>query len=197
MPLPIRYFNKTGKRNTIETLRLAKEYADEMGLRDIIVASTGGSTGLEASKIFGEPYNLIVVSHPAGYKREGIQELSEKAAVGIRHNGGKILTSVLALSGVERAMRNHLKTWGPVEIVAQAYRCFGQGTKVCVEITLMAADSGLIDMKKNVIAIGGTGYGADTAWVIKPAHSIRFFDLRISQLICKPIFEKSVKRVIP
>jgi hypothetical protein len=62
----------------------------------------------------------------------------------------------------------------------------GEGTKVCVEITLMAADAGLIPADKDVVAVAGTGKGADTALRIKPANATRFFDLRIREVIAKP-----------
>jgi len=62
----------------------------------------------------------------------------------------------------------------------------GQGTKVCVEITLMAMDAGLIPPNQDVVAVGGTGSGADTALRIKPANAAKFFDLRIKEVIAKP-----------
>ncbi|MHA1607222.1 MAG: pyruvate kinase alpha/beta domain-containing protein, partial [Candidatus Freyarchaeota archaeon] len=61
------------------------------------------------------------------------------------------------------------------------------GFKVCIEISLMAADAGLIPVDKDVIAIGGTGRGADTAVVLKPAESSHFLDLRVHAILCKPI----------
>jgi hypothetical protein len=62
----------------------------------------------------------------------------------------------------------------------------GEGTKVCVEITLMAADAGLIPVDKDIVAIAGTGRGADTALRIKPANTARFFDLKIKEILAKP-----------
>ena len=62
----------------------------------------------------------------------------------------------------------------------------GEGTKVCVEIVVMAADAGLIPVDKDVIDIGGTGRGADTAMVIKPANASKFFNLKIRETIAKP-----------
>ena len=50
----------------------------------------------------------------------------------------------------------------------------------------MAADAGLISTKENVIAMGGTGRGVDTALVIKPANVQSFFDLKVKEIICKP-----------
>jgi hypothetical protein len=61
-----------------------------------------------------------------------------------------------------------------------------QGFKVCLEIALMAADAGLVSVKREVVSIGGTGQGADTAVVLTPANAHDFFDLKVHEVICKP-----------
>jgi hypothetical protein len=50
----------------------------------------------------------------------------------------------------------------------------------------MAADAGLIGTNEEVISIGGTANGADTALVIKPAHTQDFFELKVKEILCKP-----------
>ena len=62
----------------------------------------------------------------------------------------------------------------------------GQGSKVCIEVVLMAADAGLIPVDQDVVAVGGTGSGADTILRIKPTNSTRLFDVRIREVIAKP-----------
>jgi hypothetical protein len=59
--------------------------------------------------------------------------------------------------------------------------------KVCVEIILMSCDGGLIASGEKVIAVAGTGAGADTATVAKAAPSTRLSNLHIQQIICKPL----------
>jgi len=44
----------------------------------------------------------------------------------------------------------------------------------------------LIPVDQEVISIGGTWRGADTAIVIKPAHSVSFFFLEVREIIAKP-----------
>ena len=63
---------------------------------------------------------------------------------------------------------------------------FSQGMKVCVEIVVMAADMGLIPIEEEVISIGGSRTGADTAVVIKPAHIHEIYNLRILEILSKP-----------
>ena len=57
--------------------------------------------------------------------------------------------------------------------------------KVCVEISVMALDAGLIPHGKEIIALGGTAGGADTAVVLKPARCGEF-ETEICEIICKP-----------
>ena len=100
--------------------------------------------------------------------------------------GAKIFTGTHALSGAERAVRSAFGTIEPLELMANTLRVMGQGTKVCVEITLMAMDAGLIPTNQDVIVLGGTGKGVDTALRIKPANSARFFELQIQEVLAKP-----------
>lgn len=184
----IMYFHEPGEENTEMVMRLAKKRADELKIRNIIIASTRGNTALKAVEFFDpKEYNLIIVTHATGFREIGIQEFSEEIRQKLLDMGVKVLTCIHALSGVERALRKMLNTWGPVELIAQALRLFGEGAKVAVEITVMAADAGLIPVNQDVIAIAGTGKGADSAFVIKPAHSRNFFDLFVKEIICKPL----------
>jgi hypothetical protein len=71
-------------------------------------------------------------------------------------------------------------------IIANALRRFGEGSKVCCEIIMMAADAGMIPEGEEVIAVAGTGYGADTVMILKSAASKRFLDLRVLEILAKP-----------
>jgi len=181
----VTYFNEAGKHNTDALLRIVKEYVEKEGIRNVVVASTTGETGAKASKIF-KGCNIVIVTHCFGFREPGKIELKDEYRREILANGAKIFTGVHALSSVERAIRKDFGTIQPLELIANTLRLIGEGTKVCVEITLMAADAGLIPVDKDVIAIAGTGRGADTALRIQPANSGRFFDLKIKEVIAKP-----------
>jgi hypothetical protein len=86
---------------------------------------------------------------------------------------------------VERSVAQKHGGVYPVLLIADTLRLFGQGTKVAVEVAIMAADAGALS-GDDIIAIGGSGSGADAALVLKPAHQNNFFDLRIREIICKP-----------
>ncbi len=179
------YFEKPGKQNTGALLKIVKKYAESAGVKDIVVASTSGETGVAASKLL-KGYNLIVVTHYTGFSELGAQELKEENRKQILKNGAKLFTGTHALSSAERAIRKVFSTIEPLELIANTLRLMGEGTKVCVEVTLMAADAGLIPVNKDVIAVAGTGHGADTALLIRPANAGRLFDLVIREIVAKP-----------
>jgi hypothetical protein len=93
---------------------------------------------------------------------------------------------VHALGGLGRAVRRKLGTYQVEEIIAFALRTFCQGIKVACEISVMAADAGLIPVNEEIVAVGGTSSGADTAVVLLSANAQEFFDLRVLEVLCKP-----------
>ena len=179
------YFESPGEQNTDVLLSVVKRYVDEKNIRDIVVASTRGLTGVKASEIL-KGYNVVIVTHHTGFREPGKNELKDEYRRKILANGAKIFTGTHALSSVERAIRRRFGAVETLEIIANTLRLLGQGTKVCVEIVLMAADAGLISMDKDVVAVGGTGRGADTALLIKPANTSDFFNFKIKEIIAKP-----------
>lgn len=179
------YFDNQGKVNTERTLEIAKARAEELGIKTILVATTTGETGARAAEFF-QGYNLVVVTHSTGLRGPNEQELGEENRAAIERAGVKILTCQHAFGGVGRAVRKKLGTYELEEIIAYALRIFGEGMKVVCEIALMAADAGLVRTDEEVIAIAGTGRGADTAVVLVPANAQTFFDMRIQEILCKP-----------
>ena len=99
-----------------------------------------------------------------------------------------MFTTAHTFSGLSAAMRKKFKTYVIGDIVANTLRIFGEGMKVVCEMALMTADGGLVRTDEDVIIIAGTGRGADTAVVLKPVNSQRFFDLKIKEILCKPHF---------
>ena len=179
------YFPEPGGANTDKTLEIAKMRADELGIETIVVASTSGETGLKAVKLFAN-HKVVVVTHVTGFSTPGVQELTPQNRAAILEKGGMVLTATHAFGGAGRAVRRRFNTYQVDEIMAQTLRVFGQGTKVACEIVLMAADAGLIRTDEEIISIGGTASGADTAIVVKPAHTHDLFQLKVREVLCKP-----------
>ena len=72
-------------------------------------------------------------------------------------------------------------------IVAHTLRLFSQGVKVCVEIAMMAADSGLVPVDKPVVSVAGSHAGSDTAMIITPSTSNRIRDMKLHEILAKPL----------
>ena len=54
------------------------------------------------------------------------------------------------------------------------------------EISVMAADAGLIPVGDKIIAIGGRGSGVDTAVILTPVNAKDLFNLKIHEIIAMP-----------
>jgi hypothetical protein len=181
-----RYFRKAGKINTPDVLEAAARRAGELGIQKILVPSVSGATALAAANTLGGGARIIAVTHVTGFDGPNVQELSPAMRKRLESAGVSAFTGQHAFGGVGRAVRNRLGTYQVDEIMAWTLRTFGQGSKVAVEIALMAADAGLVRTDEDVISMGGTCEGVDTALVIRPANSYHFFDLKVREVICKP-----------
>jgi len=181
----VSYYSEINEGNTELTLKAAKARAEEAGIRNIVISSTRGGTALKALEYF-KGYNVVVVTHVAGFKEPGKIEMDDETVQKINEMGGKVLTTVHAFGGIASAINKKFSTLESPMLIANVLRMFGQGMKVTVEIVCMAADAGLLPMDEEVISIAGTGKGCDTAILVKPAHSGNIFDLYVREIIAKP-----------
>ena len=172
-----------GNANTKATVEAAIKRAEKLGIKNIVVASCSGKT---AQLLAGKGLNVVCVSHHVGFAKPGDDEMGTRARRLLQELGVKVLTTTHLFAGIDRAMRNHFQGIYPAEIAANTLRIFGQGVKVCVEISIMALDAGLIPYGEEIVAIGGSSKGADTAIVVSPAHSSQFFDSAVKEIICMP-----------
>ena len=157
------YYAAPGRENVDETLALVKKYAEELGIDDVVIASTTGFTARKALETLrGTGVKLTFVGTARErFPSDLIEELKEK--------GCNICFS-------------HEVSYDYPDQVKMAYRRFCQGAKVAVEIAMIAAQENYVSTDKDVISMGKW----DTALIIKPSTSSRFEDLMIRELICKP-----------
>ena len=181
------YFENPGSENTDEVLNIVKARAKELGIKTVVVATTVGDTAVRAVEVL-KGLKVVVVTHYTGMREPNIQEFTDENREKVEAKGGLVLTTAHAFTGIGGAMRRKFNMYLLGDIIANTLRTFGQGMKVVCEITIMAADAGLVRTDEDVIAIAGTGRGADTAVVLKPVNTMDFFDLKIKEIICKPRF---------
>lgn len=178
------YFEKRGKQNTEETLRLARARAEELGIKQIVAASTHGYTAMKAAEIFqGAGIQLIAVSISTAFDKEG-WTMNAKEREKVEQAGVLVLTTIHGLAdGVAEGLYGEST---PGNVIANTLRMFSQGMKVAVEVSIMALEAGVVSTGQEIIAVGGTDEGCDTAVVVRPAYARKIKEYRICEILCKP-----------
>ncbi len=196
------YFEAPGKEHTEETLRIAAEAAKERGIDTVLVSSTTGYTAEKAAELFkGSGLRLVVVTHQTGYREPGVQLFPDELRERLGKRGVTVVTCTDVLTGaVDVGMsRQTPPRTGQLDarlpyilpptnvVVANTLRLFSQGVKVCAEIAMMAVDCNAVPSGKKVACVAGSHSGADTAMVVTAAESGRVRDMRLHEILCKPL----------
>lgn len=193
-------FEKGGEEHTEETLKIALAGAKERKIDTVLVSTSTGGTGLKALEIFkGSGIKLIFIRHQTGYPAKGKQMMPPEVKAKLEKAGTIVTCTDVLTGGVdvgvgrqrpekEAALEASLPFIVPPVnvIVANTLRMFSQGTKVCAEIAMMAADCDAVGIDKPVVCVAGSHAGADTALVVTPATSNRISDLKLHEILAKP-----------
>ena len=180
------YFERTGKENTEDIIDIVAKRLEEGDIHHVVVASSLGTTGLKFAKRLAKDTNLVVVSSHPGRHKPGVWDFDRAILKELEDMGCPVIRQAHVLSGLERSISGKFSGISPVEFLAESLRkLFGNGMKVAIECTIMAADGGVIPIEKT-IAVGGHGKGADCAIVALPAHANNFFDFRVLEILAKP-----------
>ncbi|MGD2250363.1 MAG: pyruvate kinase alpha/beta domain-containing protein [Candidatus Methanofastidiosia archaeon] len=172
----VKYFSDYGSQNTKKVIESVKSRLEKGDVKTVVVASTSGETGCKFLKELKTSASIIIVSH---------KEMQPKYKQQIVELGGKFVE------------KTHLPlhTEGMDE-VRESFRTFGQGLKVAVEVILIAADKGEINLYEDVISVGGTGRGSDTAIITRATTTEEIFSsdttkkLEIRELLAMPLKKK-------
>ena len=181
-------FENAGKQNTAQTVRIALEKARDLDC-PIVAASTMGVTAdalLTAAEQAGFQNKIVIVRGCSSAQRGGVNLMKPEIRDALEARGAVIVTAAHALSAGERSISGGFKGAYPLEIMAHTLRMFGQGTKVCVEIAVMALDADVLPFGTPVVAIGGSHRGADTAVVVTPSYSASILKTVVNEILCKP-----------
>lgn len=195
------YFEKAGRVNTEETLRLAKERGVELGVRHYVIASTLGPTAIKALEIFEDAEaTFTFVGHVSrNFPKNVRQELDSRGEL---KDFPPELRRELEAEGHSVVFLGEVNPRIPLK-VQNAYRRLAEGFKVVTECVAIAVDAGLVPEGEEVIAIGGTGRwsfpeggGADTAVVMEAVGGAGYRESyesskkpvwrKIREIICKP-----------
>ena len=167
------YFTDPGSQNTEKVVETVKNRVISGGVRTIVVASTTGETGVKFARALKGVATVVAVSH-------GEMKPTNKRQ--ITEYGGKSVD------------KTHLPLHASgMDDVRRSFYAFGQGFKVAVEVILIAADKGEINLYEDVIGVGGTGSGADTAIIARATTSKEIFagdaskKLEIREIVAMPL----------
>src|SRR3989304_3713673 len=191
------YFDKVGPDNTDATFAIAKQRASELGIKTILIASTRGETAAKAVDYF-TGCRVAAVGHATGYREPNKNEFTDENRKKVESKGGAVLFASHAMTGLTRRPSPPAAPGTPPvmptgaileigDIIANSLRIICAGFKVVVECGVMAADAGLIRTDEDVIAIAGSGRGADTAVTMRAANARSPFRVRIKEILCKPL----------
>ena len=175
------YF-EPGEDNTESVLACVDAALDEHGISKVVLASTRGGTATAAMDHYkGSDVRLVIVPHQFGFGPTGEQRFPSDLVARAEEEGHKVCFTTMLF--------HQDKLWGTgtPQVVANFLRFFCQGVKVCVEILLMAANSGYVDPGEKVVVVAGTGRGADTALVMTAGTSMDPKQVHISEILCKPL----------
>jgi hypothetical protein len=180
------YFKEPGKENTEDTVSLAYDRIKEGDVKHVVVATHRGLTPLKvAEKLKGTDVNIVAVTGSSSLTKPEVNAEWEKNLPKMENAGIGVHRGTLAFAGVGRAVKARWGGPSSAALIADTFRMLGEGTKVCIEVLLMATDAGLIPAGEKVLAIAGTSRGADTCLVVKSTYSSKNFDLAIQDIVCK------------
>ena len=185
MDKKITYFEKEGKENTDELIKLVKNRLEGSNIKYVAIASVSGDTALKLANQV-DNVKIINVTHYSGFKTTNESEITEDMIKKLEDIGIKTFQGSHAFSGACRGVTNKFGGNTPLDIVAGTLRMFSQGVKVSCEISLMLADSGMIPVGEEILAIGGKAQGVDTALILTSANTSNMFDMKIHEIIAMP-----------
>ncbi len=192
------YFDEPGEENTPWVIEAVSQRLEDGGVRKVIVASTSGETAVEFARSLKGKAELTCVSE-APYRREWGEEwpcLKEEFRQELERLGVTIIDRVPYIfhSSVLEAARGSGAF--PERVVKETLYSFGQGMKVAVEVALTGVSCGYVTPYEDVIGVGGSGKGADTAIVLRATYPASLFDkdpakrLEIREIIAMPVSKK-------
>ncbi|RBQ23415.1 hypothetical protein ALNOE001_09960 [Candidatus Methanobinarius endosymbioticus] len=191
MKKDINYFEKPGKENTDELMNIVKEKLLNSDIKYVAIASVSGETAFKLANVLKEAniedkITIVNATHHSGFREKNQLEITSKMRKKLEDRGIITFSGSHAFSGVGRGISNKFGGVTPVELIAETFRMFSQGIKVCAEISIMLADAGLIPIGEQILAIGGRANGSDSAVILTPANMTNVFDMRIHEILAMP-----------
>lgn len=184
----ITYFEKQGENYTDELIEAVKDRLENSNhIKRVLIASATGESALKLyNALEGMGVEIINVTHHMGFSGENESDISEEMIQKLEDVGIKTLFGLHAFSGAARGVTNKYGGYSPLDVVADTLRMFSHGIKVGAEISIMAADAGLVPVGEEIVAIGGRGHGVDSAVILTPVNAKDLLKLEFHEIIAMP-----------
>jgi len=192
------YFDEPGDGNTDLVVKAVSQRVEGGGVTEVIVASTSGETAVKFARALKGKARVVCVSE-APYRREWGERwpcLKSRFRKELTELGAYIIDEVPYVFHDSVLENARWPAIFPERLVKETLYCFGQGLKVAVEVALLAVSCGKVAPFRDVIAVGGSTKGADTAILLRATYPACLFDkdpakrLEIREIIAMPIAKK-------
>jgi len=188
------YFDSPGKGNTRDVIEAVKKRLKDVSIEYVIVASTTGATAIEVSDALGDSVKIVSVSESALVREWGAQYpcMNPENKKELERRGVVVAEKVPYFFHSSPLDCGRWSAPSPDMIVRETLYAFGQGMKVAVEVVFIAVACGYIEPFQDVIALGGTSRGADTAILLRATFPNLIFSedaskrLMIKEIIAMP-----------
>jgi hypothetical protein len=188
-------------------MSLAKHRADLLKVKNILVATNTGTSIRAAYQVFGSGYRFFAVGNPSSAHQRGLvlhDGIKPQTRKTLEDMGIMVVLvdqsmfqkkKVHSFYGVSYddvrcscSAKGHINA---VSILYNTLQLFGDGPRVCLEITLMAADAGVLSLDDDCMAIACPSSYCDlpdAAVMLHPAKTTDMFmgGLRIKDVVLCP-----------
>lgn len=188
------YFESPGEENTDDVVEAVVKRLEVTGIRIVVVASTSGKTALKFAKVVGRKAKVFCVSE-SPYRREWGEKwpcMDPNLRVELEKLGVQIIDRIPYAFHSSVFEGSKWVSPSPEYIVRETMYSFGQGLKVAVEVVMTAVACGHIEPYQDVIGVGGSGSGADSAAIMRATYPAMIFSkdsnkrLEIREVIAIP-----------
>ena len=171
------YFDNPGEENTDDVVEAVLRRIGLTGNKIVVVASTSGRTALKFAKALGDRAKVFCVAE-SPYRRERGEKwpcIDPNLREELGRLGVQIIDKVPYVFHSSVLEGSKWVSPSPEYIVREALYSFGQGLKVAVEVVLTAVASGYVEPYQDVIGVGGSGSGADSAAIMRATYPALMF----------------------
>lgn len=173
------YFEEAGVQNTDRVISAVEERLKLGDIKYVVVASNSGETALKlAKRIKAYDVRVVCVTETPQRLSYGAEwpTITKENKRRLEELGASVIENLPYASHCGVFDNNRWRFPSPNLIVYMTLRTVGgAGLKVAMEVMFIAVWAGVVPQGENVIAVGGTEGGADTAIVVRSAFQENFF----------------------